>query len=151
MKNVSRIVATALLILLFSYAMMSKLANFRAFRQEMHNQNFPPETAEALLYLVPAAEAAAVVLLLKGKWRTAGLILSALLMAAFTGYTALVLAGYWTRVPCSCGGVLKNMSWQVHFFFNLFFLALSAAALFPRLKASRIYRQKGKAENLRKE
>jgi putative oxidoreductase len=139
MKNLLRTAAPALLILLFAYAAISKLADFPKFRHEMNNQNFPPEVAEALLYLVPAAELAAVILLLTEKGQKAGLILSAALMALFTGYIGLVLTGYWQRVPCSCGGVLRNMSWQAHFFFNLFFLALSAAALYPHLKTSKTY------------
>jgi putative oxidoreductase len=143
MKTILRTAAPALLILLFAYAAISKLADFSAFRHEMHNQNFPPEIAEALLYLVPAAELTVIILLLTEKWQRPGLALATALMSLFTGYIALVLAGYWTRVPCSCGGVLKHMSWQSHFFFNLFFLAISLAALAQRYK--------GKAENLRKE
>jgi putative oxidoreductase len=143
MKVALKTLAPALLILLFAYAAASKLADLTSFRQEMHNQNFPPEVASALVFFIPAAELLAICLLLREKWLTAGLMLSVALMTAFTGYIALVLAGYWSRVPCSCGGILKHMSWQAHFIFNLFFLALSAVAL--------ILRYKGKAENLRTE
>ncbi|MFD0767142.1 MauE/DoxX family redox-associated membrane protein [Mucilaginibacter lutimaris] len=135
--------APAMLILLFAYAAISKLAVLRQFRHEMHNQNFPPEAADALTFLIPAVEITAVILLLTEKWLRAGLVLSVILMTLFTGYIGLVLAGYWDRVPCSCGGVLRNMSWQAHFLFNLFFLALSLAAV--------ALPYKGKAENLRKE
>ncbi len=109
----------------------------------MYNQNFPPEVAGALVFFVPSAELVAIALLLTERWQRAGLFLSTILMAVFTGYIGLVLAGYWQRVPCSCGGVLKNMSWKAHFVFNLFFLAISLAALAQQYK--------GKAENLRKE
>nr|WP_067055221.1 MauE/DoxX family redox-associated membrane protein [Mucilaginibacter sp. L294] len=143
MKTMLRTVAPALLILLFAYATVSKLADFTLFRHEMYNQNFPPEVAGALVFVVPFAEIATIALLLTEKWQWAGLVLSAILMAVFTGYIGLVLAGYWQRLPCSCGGVLKNMSWRGHFVFNLFFLAISLAALAQQYK--------GKAENLRKE
>ena len=143
MKNFFKTSAPALLILLFVYAAVSKLAGMTAFRHEMHNQNFPADVADTLTFLIPAAELLAVALLLSEKWQGAGLWLSAALMAAFTGYIALVLAGYWQRVPCSCGGVLKNMSWGPHLFFNLFFLLVCLAALAQRYK--------GNAENLRKE
>ncbi|QHS56558.1 hypothetical protein GWR56_13775 [Mucilaginibacter sp. 14171R-50] len=143
MKTLLKNTAPALLILLFAYAATSKLMDLNLFRHEMYNQNFPKEIAGALIVLIPAAEILAILLLLISKWQVAGLLFSVLLMTAFTGYTALVLAGYWDRVPCSCGGVLQNMSWTAHFFFNLFFLALAAAALAQRYK--------GNAENLRKE
>lgn len=134
MRNIIRTTAPALLILLFAYAAFSKIADTSAFRQQMHNQNFSAGFADALVVLVPGAELLVIALLLSGRHQMAGLALSALLMTAFSGYIALVLAGYWTRIPCSCGGVLKNMSWQVHFFFNLFFLAVALAALYDRYK-----------------
>jgi hypothetical protein len=143
MKQLLRSLPPALLILLFAYAAVSKLADLASFRHEMHNQNFTPEVAEALVWLVPASELLAIAFLLSEKRQRAGLWLSAVLMAVFTGYIALVLAGYWQRVPCSCGGVLRNMSWGTHLFFNLFFLLLSLTALAQRYK--------GNAENLRKE
>jgi len=151
MKTALKNVAPALLILLFAYAAVSKLADFNMFRHEMHNQNFSPEVAEALLYLVPAAEVMAIILFLTEKGQRAGLMLSAILMALFTGYIGLVLAGYWQRVPCSCGGVLKNMSWRVHFAFNLFFLTIAVAALTIPKRETKPSQYKGKAENLRKE
>ncbi|MES2063578.1 MAG: MauE/DoxX family redox-associated membrane protein [Bacteroidota bacterium] len=143
MKTMLRTAAPALLILLFAYAAISKLADVTLFWHEMYNQNFPPEVAGALVFFVPSAELVAIALLLTERWQRAGLFLSTILMAVFTGYIGLVLAGYWQRVPCSCGGVLKNMSWKAHFVFNLFFLAISLAALAQQYK--------GKAENLRKE
>lgn len=135
--------APFLLILLFTYAGLSKLFTLGDFRGELHNQSFPGWMAEVLLYTLIPLELLTAGLLCFSATRQWGLGLSALLMAVFTGYIALVLAGYWQRVPCSCGGVLKNMSWRAHLFFNLFFLLLSLAALAQRYK--------GNAENLRKE
>ena len=53
-----------------------------------------------------------------------------ILMMLFTGYAGLVLAHYFGQVPCSCGGVLKNMGWTTHFVFNLFFLLLTAMGIY---------------------
>jgi putative oxidoreductase len=134
MKPFIRTAAPALLILLFTYAAVSKIAVLKEFRHEMHNQNFPPEVADALVLIIPAAELVAIGLLLGGKWQRAGLFLSAIMMSLFTGYIGLVLAGFWPRVPCSCGGVLKNMSWRAHLFFNLFFLSIALAALYHDMR-----------------
>lgn len=130
MKRSLRPIASALLVLLFAYAVISKLADIGQFRHEMHNQHFPPEVAEALVWLVPVAELAAIALLLHNRWQYKGLVFSSALMAMFTGYVGLALAGFWDEVPCSCGGVLRNLSWTAHFFFNLFFLAVALCGLF---------------------
>jgi hypothetical protein len=44
-------------------------------------------------------------------------------MSAFTAYVGLVLAGYFTKVPCPCGGALKEITWGKHLLFNVCFLA----------------------------
>lgn len=119
-----------LLILLWVYTAASKLVDFSAFERELANQTFSRITAQILLWAIPTIELVAALLLLFGKTRFAGFILSSLLMLLFTGYIALVLAGYYDRVPCSCGGVLKQLGWQAHFWFNLFFLSISAVGVY---------------------
>lgn len=49
-------------------------------------------------------------------------------MVLFTAYIAMILtlADY---VPCSCGGVLEDMSWEQHLWFNGFFVLLSIAGI----------------------
>ncbi|WP_143822157.1 MauE/DoxX family redox-associated membrane protein [Mucilaginibacter pedocola] len=141
MNTFARSVIPALLILLYAYAAISKLAEFDEFRGEMLNQNFPREATEALVYLVPASELLAIALLLFPRSESYGLWLSLALLMLFSGYIALVLLGFWDRVPCSCGGILRRMGWGTHLAFNLSFVCLNLIAIV----------QKGKAENLRKE
>lgn len=133
MKNRIHFTAVSLLILLFVYAPVSKLINLADFRGQLHNQPFPHVVAAALLVLLPATELAAAGLLLFAQTRKAGLWLSTCLLAAFTVYIVLVLAGYWARLPCSCGGVLNGLSWTAHLFFNLAFLLVCVAGLLTRL------------------
>jgi hypothetical protein len=49
-------------------------------------------------------------------------------MLLFTGYIFIMLK-YSSYLPCSCGGVLSNMSWKQHFVFNLAFSALALAGI----------------------
>lgn len=114
-----------LFILLWSYTATSKLADLTDFKRQLTNQTFSKDTASILLWLIPISELLAAFLLLFKKSQYVGLIFSFLLMLLFTSYIALVLAGYYDRVPCSCGGVLKSLSWQAHLWFNLFFLGIS--------------------------
>lgn len=118
-----------LLILLWAYTAISKLTNFSEFERELANQTFNHITAQILLWTIPSVELITAFLLLFTKTRFTGLLLSFILMFLFTGYIALVLAGYYDHVPCSCGGVLKQLGWQAHFWFNLFFLSISALGI----------------------
>jgi len=135
--------SVSLLIVLFCYAAVSKLISFELFRQQMRNQTIPAEAAEILVYLLPALEIITAGLLIHPFTRRSGLAASAVLMLAFSGYIALVLLGFWDRVPCSCGGILGGLGWGTHLVFNLFFLG---TALFALIKQNT-----GEAENLRKE
>jgi putative oxidoreductase len=120
---------SALLILLFVYAATSKLADFGGFRSQLSRQPFPSGVSDVLLYLLPAAEIIAALLLLSRRTSFAGLQLSLGLLILFTGYVALVLLHFWSRVPCSCGGILSHMTWKVHLFFNGGFLIINLIAL----------------------
>lgn len=118
-----------LLILLWVYTATSKLVDLTEFKRQLANQTFSESIAAILLFFVPISELVAALLLLFSKTRFAGLLLSFFLMLFFTGYIALVLLGYYDQVPCSCGGVLKQLGWQAHFWFNLFFLGISVLGI----------------------
>jgi len=120
---------TALLILLFIYAALSKLLNLELFRGQLYNQSFSHDLADLLLWGLPLSELLTCGLLLFPLSRRLGLLLSLVLMTVFTLYIILVLLGYWERVPCSCGGILEHLNWTQHLYFNLFFLLLAMAGL----------------------
>ncbi|RZK26470.1 MAG: hypothetical protein EOO43_02730 [Flavobacterium sp.] len=132
----------SLLILLWVYTAISKLANFAEFERQLNNQTFGKAFTTYLLWLIPVTEIAAALLLFFNRTRLYGLVLSALLMALFTGYISLVLLGYYDRVPCSCGGVLKQLGWSAHLWFNLFFLLLSVLGIYWMLINKNVERDK---------
>lgn len=125
----------ALLLLLFLYTALSKLLDFQAFRGQLRLQPFPEWTLDYLLWGLPAIELVACGLLFFRGTRRYGLYLSTGLMAMFTGYVSLVLLRVFGSIPCSCGGVLEQMSWEEHLAFNLFFLALAIVGTGLHLKA----------------
>lgn len=143
MKDLPRI----LLILLYAYALTAKLGDPAAFRAELYNQTFPHALAGSLFFAVPGAELLVTGLLLHPRTLRCGLWASLLLLCSFTGYIALVLLHYWSRVPCSCGGILSRMPWSVHLAFNCCLILINLLALY----FDRREKYKGKAENLRKE
>ena len=137
MSHFLRSLPSALLILLLVYAAAAKLENFAAFRVELNRQTVPHEVATLLAYLIPAAELAAVILLLFDKTSRAGLFLSLSLLCIFSFYIALVLLHFWSRVPCPCGGILSRMPWSAHLLFNLFFIAINLVAIHIHTKERR--------------
>ncbi|MBO9674174.1 MAG: hypothetical protein J7577_12060 [Sphingobacteriaceae bacterium] len=159
MKAFFKLSVPPLLVLLFVYAALSKLFTFSDFNQQLHNQSFPGWLADFLFYFLIPAEIITAVLLCFKRTLTVGLLLSCVLMFAFTAYIAMVMLHFWDRIPCSCGGILSQMGWTAHLIFNSIFLILNLITLYiyttdtTGLNKSVIITkdQTGKAENLRKE
>lgn len=125
-------VICSLLVLLFLYTSLSKWLDFKTFIDEMNNQPFPNQLTPWLVWILPISEVLIVLALLFEKTRIIGLWSSFILMTLFTIYTALVLMNVFHRVPCSCGGVIKNLTWKQHLVFNLFFTGISIAGIVLR-------------------
>ena len=121
---------TALLIILFSYTSVSKLITLQVFNSQLAMQPFPAWSIWPLTLLIPVSELAATALLLIKSTRLCGLYASATLMAGFTAYMGLVVAGFFSKTPCSCGGVLQQMGFEAHLLFNLFFLTISLIGIY---------------------
>ena len=118
-------IISSLLILLFLYASVSKWLAFKTFIGDMNNQPFPNWITPYLVYSIPIIEVLIAVGLIFEKTRVPALYASFVLMMAFTIYTVAVLSHAFRYVPCSCGGVIKKLTWPQHLFFNLFFVSIS--------------------------
>lgn len=128
---------SAILVFLWIYAALSKLLNYEQSRMQMMNQLFPVAINRILLWVVPAAELFTAGLLLFTRTRTAGLILSVLMLSLFSVYILFVILNVFDRIPCSCGGIISKLSWGQHLVFNLVFLALALLGLGIELKERR--------------
>jgi hypothetical protein len=143
MKTTAKSLLSALLILLFVYAAVSKLLDPDEFRAQLYRQPFSHGFADLLLYSLPASELLAAALLGFDRTRLTGLFLSLGLLLSFTIYISLGLLHYWAAVPCSCGGILRHMGWGAHLVFNLVFTGVNLTAIFLSRQ-----RPTGEAENL---
>lgn len=123
-----------MLILLWATTAASKLGNLNGFQSDLDRQVFTKTFNGILLYAVPIAELVAAALLTFEKTRFIGLAVSLFLISAFTAYIILILLGFFNKVPCSCGGVLKFLGWKAHLYFNLFFMVLSGSAIYIHIK-----------------
>lgn len=121
-----------LLMSLFLYAAFSKWLAFGQFRNDINNQPFPNSLTPFIIYLLPPIEVLITVALMFERTRTVGLCASLILMSAFSIYTAAVLMNFFDYVPCSCGGIIRNLSWPNHLILNLFFVAISFVGILLR-------------------
>lgn len=127
-RDVFTQVVSLLFILLFVYASVSKLLDFENFRVQLAQSPLLSVFASWVSWLVPLTELIIASILIVPKLRFIGLLLSLSLMTMFTAYIFIVLH-YSSFVPCSCGGILEKMSWDVHLLFNMVFVFLALVAL----------------------
>ena len=118
-----------IIALLWFYAAVSKLINFRHFRDAMQKQPFSPWFQAVLIYSLPIVEATIGSLLIFEKRRLTGLYISAGLFTAFIIYTLMILFRFFGHIPCACGGLIERMGWTFHLWFNIGFLFLTILSI----------------------
>ena len=116
-----------LLIILFFYTGLSKLIEFNGFEFDLINapviRKLTP-VVPIIKVVVPIAELLTAVLLVVPRTRMIGLYSSLTLMVMFTIYVGGILSFAKDKM-CTCGGVLRSMSWEQHLLFNIFFSLLA--------------------------
>lgn len=127
-KNPLFEISSFLVMFLFLYTGISKLITFSTFRFDITRspivRHFPTFSAIAL----PIIEILVAICIFLPKYRKLGLYSSLLLMIIFTLYITYMLLFTPDR-PCTCGGVIRQMSWPTHVFFNLAFTLISLYAV----------------------
>ena len=116
------------LVFLFVYTATSKLFKIDVFQVQLDRFPWVRHMALFIAWAVPITELVAAGLLLSGRVRRIGFVLSLALMAAFTLYLALML-GTEKHLPCSCGGVVGWLNWKQHLIFNIFFTGIALSGL----------------------
>lgn len=129
-------IISLLLILLMVYAALAKLNDYANFQFGLSESPIIAPFAGILVWAVPVTELIIATLLALPFGRLAGLYASFVLMSLFTLYI-IVMLSFYDDIPCSCGGVLEEMSWGVHIAFNLLFVLLSAWAIMLEKKRRR--------------
>lgn len=129
-------IIAALLILLFLYAAFSKLLEFRTFVAELDEHPLFRDRAVSIAVLIPAVEILTAVCLFIPATRRWGLWESLALMSVFTLYIGAMLA-FDSHLPCSCGGVLQQLSWKQHFIFNIGFMLLALGGVLLQRRISK--------------
>src|ERR1700712_4227739 len=131
MKRVRKIIVEIvafLLIVLFTYTATSKLFGYSNFKFQLTRSPFITGIAGTIAWLLPMSEIIIACMLCINRLRQTGLYASFFMMLVFTGYIYAMLH-FSPFLPCSCGGVLAAMSWQQHFYFNIFFIILALTGI----------------------
>ncbi len=121
-------IISALFILLFVYTATSKIIEHRSFQTVLSQSPMIGNKASVLSWALPMSELFAAVLLFFPAMRKFGFIFSFFLMLVFSSYIIYMIL-FSKNLPCSCGGVISQMTWYQHLIFNIFFTVLAAFAL----------------------
>jgi len=113
---------TYALFFLFVYTSLNKLMAYDYYLYDLRRSPLLGKFADAISIVVPGTELITAGLLLFK--RKIGLLASAILMAIFTLYVIYVLL-FTTERPCTCGGLIRQLTWPQHLLFNICFLVLA--------------------------
>ncbi|WP_343303077.1 MauE/DoxX family redox-associated membrane protein [Chitinophaga niabensis] len=117
-----------LFVLLFVYTGVSKYLDYYKFLSQIKQSPLLQSWGHAVAILLPAAEFIVSLMLVIPKIRMVGLYASLCLMTMFTSYIIAILQ-FGDHIPCTCGGIIQQMSWEQHLVFNFVFLFLSIVAI----------------------
>jgi putative oxidoreductase len=124
-KSLLNLLTRSAFVFLFVYTASAKLFEFTSFRDVLFLSPLIGRYAGFYALAVPTIELIAVGLLLYKGTEKAGMYSCFFLMVLFSCYIGYMLLTE-NNLPCSCGGVLRSMSWPEHLVFNL---ALALLAL----------------------
>lgn len=135
-RHIAVEIIASLLIILFIYTGLNKMMDYSSFKFTLGRSPFIQHINGLIAAVLPTAELLIALALVIKRTRLIGLYASYFLMVLFTGYIWIMLQ-YAYDLPCSCGGVLAQLSWNDHLLFNSTFTLL---ALIGVLLQSRINR-----------
>ena len=121
-------IIVTLYAILFLYTAISKWMDYSVFKEQVATSPILKPFAKAIAIGLPWTELLVTMLLIIPKWRLKGFYVACFLMTAFTIYIAATLA-FSDHMPCSCGGIIAEMSWTQHLLFNTAFIGLSIAGI----------------------
>jgi hypothetical protein len=115
--------------MLFLYTGIAKLIDYNVAKEQIALSPLLAPVSSEVVIMLPLIEIIAAALLFIPSTRRIALIASLGLMLLFTAYVAYILL-YNDQLPCTCGGVLQEMTWPQHLFFNIACISLLISAIF---------------------
>lgn len=126
-------IISLLLTLLFAYTAFSKLFEFQRFELVLSRAPLIGSYSTLFAVLIPAVELIIVLLLVVPQTQRIGLKSATALLVVFTVYLVFMVLTD-PNLPCSCGGVIQQLSWKQHIVFNIFFILAGIASIYLQHK-----------------
>ena len=115
-------------ILLFLYTGVVKLSEIHLFREQMISSPFLGPLAGVFSWALPIGEILLAIALFIPALRLKALYGTLVLMSLFTLYVIIIFFVD-SRLSCSCGGIIEQLTPKQHIFFNSACVVLSALAI----------------------
>jgi putative oxidoreductase len=138
-----------LLVIFFSYMLVSHLVYFRKFSSDINNQIFSLSAARIIKYSIVGIELIIVLFLLSDTFIDAGIIAIIIFSSLNITYIALVLNGFFDRMPCSCVYGWHSLGWTSNLLIQICLGFTSITYLFLKYKFFLLASKAGNAENLK--
>lgn len=128
-----------LLIALFVYTGFDKWIHLSLFKSTIERSPFLNKLSPFITAILPPLEIIIAIALVLKSFRLIALYTAAILMLLFTAYITYMML-FLTRLPCSCAGVFRSLSWSQHLLFNIFFTSIAVTGIYLQRKLNNRYR-----------
>ncbi len=108
----------AFFVLVYMYTAIMKLKDIPGFIGTMSRTPFIHSYANLLAGLIPGIEIAISIFIIIPATRFYGIVMATALIATFTLYIAYLMIAL-PKLPCSCGGIIQDLSWKGHLIVNI--------------------------------
>lgn len=127
-KEIILLIIGYAIVLLFVYTALSKLFSYSIYLYDLRRSPELGAFAVPISIILPGAELMAAAFILMPKRQKMGFKLATILMSVFTIYVFYVLF-FADHRPCTCGGIIRELTWKQHFIFNVVFTILAIIGL----------------------
>lgn len=117
-----------ILIVLFIYTALSKWFLYDIYLYDLNRSPELEPYAKFISFFVPGIELLIAFMLLFANTRLYGLYGSFALMTVFTIYVFYVTQ-FTTNLPCTCGGIIRDLTWRNHLILNIGLTILSGLGM----------------------
>lgn len=123
-RKVTVVVICWIFFILFVYTGVLKYIDFKITEYDVHRYPLLYRYSTEMAYYFPAVEILVAFLVVIDQTRTVGLWVSTVLMGLLTWYVSVVLSAD-KGLPCSCGGLIRELNWHQHLYFNIILTIIS--------------------------
>lgn len=113
---------------LFLYTGISKLMEYEVLQENIADSPILAPFATPIAWGLPWLEFGITIMMIIPRWRLKGLYAALVIMILFTLYI-ITLFIFDKDLPCSCGGIIQQLTWPQHLLFNIVFIALAMWAI----------------------